>query len=57
MLMLGGSCMFLPLNFAPPRLQVIIGVAFATLGEYDFTMLGFVLTLLGTFLAALKYGV
>jgi hypothetical protein len=34
--------------------QVIFGVGFATFGEYDFTVLGFLLTVLGTGLAALK---
>ena len=33
---------------------VIMGVALATYGDYDFTAIGLVLTLLGTFLAALK---
>lgn len=33
---------------------MILGVALATLGEYDFTALGLFLTLLGTFLAAIK---
>lgn len=35
-------------------LPVILGVALATYGEYSYTALGFFLTLLGTFLAALK---
>ncbi|CAM0142703.1 unnamed protein product [Umbelopsis sp. WA50703] len=35
-------------------LPVIFGVAFATFGEYNFTLLGFLLTVLGTFLAAVK---
>ncbi|KAI9287029.1 triose-phosphate transporter family-domain-containing protein [Umbelopsis sp. AD052] len=35
-------------------LPVIFGVGFATFGEYDFTLLGFLLTVLGTGLAALK---
>ncbi|CAO3677310.1 unnamed protein product [Umbelopsis ramanniana] len=35
-------------------LPVIFGVGFATFGEYDFTVLGFLLTVLGTGLAALK---
>lgn len=34
--------------------QVIAGVGFATAGDYYFTALGFTLTLLGAFLAALK---
>jgi Triose-phosphate Transporter family len=34
--------------------KVILGVALATAGDYYFTMLGFLLTLLGTLLAALK---
>jgi hypothetical protein len=33
---------------------VIFGVGFATFGDYNYTMLGFVLTVLGTVLAALK---
>ncbi|KAI8876507.1 TPT-domain-containing protein [Backusella circina FSU 941] len=33
---------------------VIFGVGFATFGDYDYTMLGFVLTVLGTVLAAIK---
>ncbi|WRT64435.1 uncharacterized protein IL334_001367 [Kwoniella shivajii] len=35
-------------------LPVVAGVGFATYGDYDFTALGLILTLLGTFLAALK---
>lgn len=35
-------------------LPVVLGVALATLGEYNYSTIGFVLTLLGTFLAALK---
>ncbi|KAG8973996.1 UAA transporter, partial [Tulasnella sp. 427] len=35
-------------------LPVIAGVGFATYGDYSFTAWGFILTLLGTFLAALK---
>lgn len=35
-------------------LPVVLGVAFATFGDYDYTMLGFVLTVLGTALAAIK---
>ncbi|KAL1924915.1 uncharacterized protein VTP21DRAFT_4569 [Calcarisporiella thermophila] len=33
---------------------IVAGVAFATFGEYNYTMAGFVLTVLGTVLAALK---
>jgi Triose-phosphate Transporter family len=33
---------------------VVAGVAFATRGEYDYTMIGFLLTVLGTILAAIK---
>ncbi|KAI8366703.1 TPT-domain-containing protein [Radiomyces spectabilis] len=33
---------------------VVLGVAFATAGEYDYTMMGFLLTVLGTALAAVK---
>jgi hypothetical protein len=33
---------------------VVLGVAFATFGDYNYTMLGFVLTVLGTVLAAIK---
>ena len=33
---------------------MVLGVAFATIGEYDYTALGFTLTMLGTFLSALK---
>ncbi|KAI8073121.1 triose-phosphate transporter family-domain-containing protein [Gongronella butleri] len=33
---------------------VVAGVAFATIGEYDYTILGFLLTVLGTLLAAVK---
>ncbi|ORX51338.1 TPT-domain-containing protein [Hesseltinella vesiculosa] len=33
---------------------VVLGVAFATIGEYDYTILGFLLTVLGTMLAAVK---
>lgn len=32
-------------------IPVIVGVALATMGEYNFSAMGFVLTLLGTFLA------
>ncbi|GEM07495.1 ribonuclease III [Rhodotorula toruloides] len=35
-------------------LPVVAGVAFATYGDYSFTVWGFILTLLGTLLAALK---
>ncbi|KAG1072870.1 hypothetical protein G6F42_025866 [Rhizopus arrhizus] len=35
-------------------LPVVLGVAFATFGEYNYTRLGFVLTVLGTVLAAIK---
>ncbi|BGO99483.1 ribonuclease III [Rhodotorula toruloides] len=35
-------------------LPVVAGVAFATYGDYSFTAWGFILTLLGTLLAALK---
>lgn len=35
-------------------LPVILGVVFATYGDYSFTAWGFILTLLGTLLAALK---
>jgi drug/metabolite transporter (DMT)-like permease len=35
------------LSLAP----VILGVALATLGEYNYSTMGFILTLLGTFLA------
>ncbi|KAJ3377979.1 hypothetical protein HDU84_008043, partial [Entophlyctis sp. JEL0112] len=33
---------------------VIVGVALATLGDYDFSMIGFLATMLGTVLSALK---
>jgi hypothetical protein len=33
---------------------VVAGVAFATRGEYDYTLIGFLLTVLGTVLAAVK---
>ncbi|CAO3660123.1 unnamed protein product [Umbelopsis ramanniana] len=33
---------------------VVAGVAFATRGEYDYTFIGFLLTVLGTILAAIK---
>lgn len=36
------------------HLQVVAGVGFATAGDYYFTPLGFFLTLLGAFLAAMK---
>ncbi|KAI8337624.1 TPT-domain-containing protein [Chlamydoabsidia padenii] len=35
-------------------LPVVLGVAFATIGEYDYTVVGFLLTVLGTVLAAVK---
>ncbi|KAI7864735.1 triose-phosphate transporter family-domain-containing protein [Spinellus fusiger] len=35
-------------------LPVVLGVGFATFGEYDYSFLGLVLTLLGTVLAAIK---
>ncbi|KAI8348833.1 triose-phosphate transporter family-domain-containing protein [Choanephora cucurbitarum] len=35
-------------------LPVVLGVAFATFGDYDYTRLGFILTVLGTLLAAIK---
>ncbi|KAL0084063.1 triose-phosphate transporter family-domain-containing protein [Phycomyces blakesleeanus] len=35
-------------------LPVVLGVAFATFGDYDYTAMGFFLTVLGTVLAALK---
>ncbi|KAI8086024.1 triose-phosphate transporter family-domain-containing protein [Halteromyces radiatus] len=35
-------------------LPVVLGVAFATIGEYDYTVIGFLLTVLGTVLAAVK---
>ncbi|KAI7866285.1 triose-phosphate transporter family-domain-containing protein [Spinellus fusiger] len=35
-------------------LPVVLGVAFATFGDYDYTATGFILTVLGTVLAALK---
>ena len=35
-------------------MQVILGIALATAGDYYFTRLGFILTLLGTILAAIK---
>lgn len=34
--------------------QVIAGVAFATFGDYNYTAMGFILTVLGTVLAAIK---
>lgn len=33
---------------------MIAGVAFATLGDYNYTAMGFILTVLGTVLAAIK---
>lgn len=36
------------------REQVVAGVAFATFGDYNYTAMGFFLTVLGTVLAALK---
>ncbi|SAM03712.1 hypothetical protein [Absidia glauca] len=35
-------------------LPVVMGVGFATIGEYDYTVIGFLLTVLGTVLAAVK---
>jgi len=35
-------------------IPVVAGVAFATRGEYDYTLIGFLLTVLGTVLAAVK---
>ncbi|KAH6565924.1 hypothetical protein BASA60_009718 [Batrachochytrium salamandrivorans] len=35
-------------------LPIIFGVTLATIGDYDFTILGFILTLLGALLAAIK---
>ncbi|KAF7721979.1 UAA transporter [Apophysomyces ossiformis] len=35
-------------------LPVVLGVAFATFGEYDYTAVGLLLTILGTVLAAVK---
>ncbi|KAI9483453.1 MAG: triose-phosphate transporter family-domain-containing protein [Benjaminiella poitrasii] len=35
-------------------LPVVLGVAFATFGDYNYTTLGFILTVLGTLLAAIK---
>ncbi|KAI8884227.1 TPT-domain-containing protein [Backusella circina FSU 941] len=35
-------------------LPVVIGVGFATYGEYDYTMIGLLLTILGTLLASIK---
>lgn len=35
-------------------IPLVLGVALATFGDYYFTMIGFILTLLGVFLAALK---
>ncbi|RCH98186.1 UAA transporter, partial [Rhizopus stolonifer] len=35
-------------------LPVVLGVGFATFGDYDYTRLGFILTVLGTLLAAIK---
>jgi drug/metabolite transporter (DMT)-like permease len=34
--------------------QVVFGVGFATFGDYNYTRLGFILTVLGTVLAAVK---
>ncbi|KAI9299906.1 triose-phosphate transporter family-domain-containing protein [Cunninghamella echinulata] len=33
---------------------VVLGVGFATIGEFDYTVIGFLLTVLGTILAAVK---
>ncbi|WWC66108.1 uncharacterized protein I206_100008 [Kwoniella pini CBS 10737] len=52
------SAIFLRARFSYLKLisllPVVAGVGFATYGDYDFTALGLILTLLGTFLAALK---
>ncbi|OCF42111.1 hypothetical protein I317_04082 [Kwoniella heveanensis CBS 569] len=52
------SAIFLKTRFSVLKLvsllPVVAGVGFATYGDYDFTALGLILTLLGTFLAALK---
>ncbi|WVQ97674.1 hypothetical protein IAU59_004788 [Kwoniella sp. CBS 9459] len=52
------SAIFLRTKFSAVKLvsllPVVAGVGFATYGDYDFTALGLILTLLGTFLAALK---
>jgi hypothetical protein len=52
------SYMFLSRNLSRVKLlsllPVILGVALATYGDYYFTVTGLLLTLLGTFLAALK---
>ncbi|KAI8888952.1 TPT-domain-containing protein [Backusella circina FSU 941] len=52
------SLMFLQKSF-PKKiylslLPVVLGVTFATYGEYDYTMVGFLLTVLGTVLASIK---
>lgn len=36
------------------KFKVVAGVAFATFGDYDYTAMGFFLTVLGTVLAAVK---
>ncbi|KAL7319997.1 hypothetical protein PS15m_003069 [Mucor circinelloides] len=52
------SIMFLKKSYSTMTyislLPVVLGVAFATFGEYNYTRLGFVLTVLGTVLAAIK---
>ncbi|WWC86512.1 uncharacterized protein L201_001389 [Kwoniella dendrophila CBS 6074] len=52
------AAIFLRARFSAMKLvsllPVVAGVGFATYGDYDFTALGLILTLLGTFLAALK---
>ncbi|CAB4424027.1 unnamed protein product [Rhizophagus irregularis] len=52
------SILFLKKNFSTMTyislLPVVLGVVFATVGDYYFTKMGFFLTVLGTILAALK---